>query len=56
MADYEPRTTTTGFGSVPRAGGAVVLGVGVGHNKLWSYKNIAGGVLRTGGGARLSAP
>ncbi len=48
MADYEPRTTTTGFGSVPRAGGAVVFDEGLRHHMLSIYNYMTSGVLLTG--------
>ena len=48
MADYEPRTTTTGFGSVPRAGGAVVFDEGLRQHMLSIYNYMASGVLLTG--------
>jgi FtsH-binding integral membrane protein len=55
MADYEPRTTTTGFGSVPRAGGAVVFDEGLRHHMLSIYNYMASGVLLTGIVALLTA-
>jgi FtsH-binding integral membrane protein len=55
MADYEPRTTTTGFGSVPRAGGAVVFDEGLRHHMLSIYNYMASGVLLTGAVALLTA-
>jgi FtsH-binding integral membrane protein len=48
MADYEPRTTTTGFGSVPRAGGAVVFDAGLRQHLLSIYNYMTSGVLLTG--------
>jgi FtsH-binding integral membrane protein len=55
MADYEPRTTTTGFGSVPRAGGAVVFDEGLRRHMLSIYNYMASGVLLTGVVALLLA-
>jgi FtsH-binding integral membrane protein len=55
MADYEPRTTTTGFGSVPRAGGAVVFDEGLRQHMLSIYNYMASGVLLTGAVALLTA-
>ncbi|GGD98254.1 membrane protein [Tsuneonella deserti] len=55
MADYEPRTTTTGFGSVPRAGGAVVFDAGLRQHMLSIYNYMASGVLLTGVVALLTA-
>ena len=55
MADYEPRTTTTGFGSVPRAGGAVVFDAGLRKHMLSIYNYMASGVLLTGVVALLTA-
>ena len=48
MADFEPRTTTTGFGSVPRAGGAVVFDAGLRKHMLSIYNYMTSGVLLTG--------
>jgi FtsH-binding integral membrane protein len=48
MADFEPRTTTTGFGSVPRAGGAVVFDEGLRHHMLSIYNYMTSGVLLSG--------
>ncbi len=48
MADFEPRTTTTGFGSVPRAGGAVVYDAGLRKHMLSIYNYMTSGVLLTG--------
>jgi len=55
MADFEPRTTTTGFGSVPRAGGAVVFDAGLRKHMLSIYNYMASGVLLTGVVALLFA-
>ncbi len=55
MADYEPRTTTTGFGSVPRAGGQVVFDEGLRHHMLSIYNYMTSGVLLTGVVALLTA-
>ena len=48
MAEFEPRTTTTGFGSVPRAGGAVVFDEGLRKHMLSIYNYMTSGVLLTG--------
>ncbi|WP_095013202.1 Bax inhibitor-1 family protein [Tsuneonella mangrovi] len=46
MANWnEPRTTQTGFGSVPRAGGAVVFDEGLRRHMLSIYNYMASGVL-----------
>jgi FtsH-binding integral membrane protein len=56
MADWnEPRTTTTGFGSVPRAGGAVVFDEGLRKHMLSIYNYMTSGVLLTGIVALLTA-
>ena len=49
MADYnDPRTTTAGFGSVPRAGGQVVFDAGLRKHMLSIYNYMTSGVLLTG--------
>ena len=49
MADYnDPRTTATGFGSVPRAGGQVVFDAGLRKHMLSIYNYMTSGVLLTG--------
>jgi FtsH-binding integral membrane protein len=48
MADFEPRTTTTGYGSVPRAGGAVVFDAGLRKHMLSIYNYMTSGVLLSG--------
>src|SRR5690349_9476167 len=49
MADYnDPRMTTTGFGSVPRAGGQVVFDAGLRKHMLSIYNYMTSGVLLTG--------
>jgi FtsH-binding integral membrane protein len=48
MAEFDPRTTTTGFGSVPRAGGAVVFDAGLRKHMLSIYNYMTSGVLLTG--------
>jgi uncharacterized protein len=55
MADFEPRTTTTSFGSVPRAGGAVVYDEGLRQHMLSIYNYMTSGVLLTGIVALLTA-
>ena len=56
MADYnDPRTTTTGFGSVPRAGGQVVFDAGLRKHMLSIYNYMTSGVLLTGIVAMLTA-
>jgi FtsH-binding integral membrane protein len=56
MADYnDPRTTTTGFGSVPRAGGQVVFDAGLRKHMLSIYNYMTSGVLLTGVVALLTA-
>ncbi len=55
MADFEPRTTTTSFGSVPRAGGAVVFDEGLRKHMLSIYNYMTSGVLLTGIVALLTA-
>lgn len=44
----DPRTTTTGFGSVPRAGGQVVFDAGLRKHMLSIYNYMTSGVLLTG--------
>jgi FtsH-binding integral membrane protein len=49
MAEFnDPRTTTTGFGSVPRAGGQVVFDAGLRKHMLSIYNYMTSGVLLTG--------
>ncbi len=48
MAELDPRTTTTSFGSVPRAGGAVVFDAGLRKHMLSIYNYMTSGVLLTG--------
>ena len=55
MAEFEPRTTTTSFGSVPRAGGAVVFDEGLRKHMLSIYNYMTSGVLLTGIVALLTA-
>ncbi len=55
MADYnDPRTTTAGLGSVPRAGGQVVFDAGLRKHMLSIYNYMSSGVLLTGIVALLS--
>ena len=44
----DPRTTTAGFGSVPRAGGQVVFDAGLRKHMLAIYNYMTSGVLLTG--------
>lgn len=55
MAEFDPRTTTTSFGSVPRAGGAVVFDEGLRKHMLSIYNYMTSGVLLTGIVALLTA-
>jgi len=56
MANWnEPRTTQPGFGSVPRAGGAVVFDEGLRRHMLSIYNYMTSGVLLTGIVALLTA-
>jgi len=56
MADYnDPRTTTAGLGSVPRAGGQVVFDAGLRKHMLSIYNYMTSGVLLTGVVALLTA-
>ena len=49
MADYnDPRSTATGFGSVPRTGGQVVFDAGLRKHMLSIYNYMTSGVLLTG--------
>ena len=49
MADFnDPRPTTTGFGSVPRAGGQVVFDAGLRKHMLSIYNYMTSGVLLSG--------
>jgi uncharacterized protein len=48
MAEFDPRTTTTSYGSVPRAGGAVVFDQGLRKHMLSIYNYMTSGVLLTG--------
>ena len=56
MADWNnPRTTQAGYGSVPRAGGAVTFDAGLRKHMLAIYNYMASGVLLTGIVAMLTA-
>jgi FtsH-binding integral membrane protein len=49
MAEFnDPRTTATGFGSVPRAGGQVVFDAGLRKHMLSIYNYMTSGVLLSG--------